>query len=95
MENAAVNTPVSRARKTRREGTIAFFCEIQNARACARLWENSQERTREGDRRRREREGESEFSAAIEGDILSLRIFSMKREPTAAHVYRVSCQLVN
>lgn len=66
-------------------------------RARARVYGKTRksERVREIEDREREREGESEFSAAIEGDILSLRIFSMKREPTAAHVYRVSCQLVN
>lgn len=64
-------------------------------RARARVYGKTRKSERVREIEDREREGESEFSAAIEGDILSLRIFSMKREPTAAHVYRVSCQLVN
>lgn len=62
---------------------------------CARARVYGKTRKSERVREIEDREREREFSAAIEGDILSLRIFSMKREPTAAHVYRVSCQLVN
>lgn len=58
-------------------------------RARARVYGKTRKSERVREIEDREREGESEFSAAIEGDILSLRIFSMKREPTAAHVYRV------